>query len=113
MENLELLKKLKELGVTFGISVPSQWGQETHIAKPEELLTLIKDPVAVFAGHYGVSKAEYLAWASEEFSVHCSGKTSKGKQCKNIVPGGSNVSPSKWVEFQGEYCTVHGMGREL
>ena len=113
MENMELLKKLKELGVTFCISVPSQWGQETHIAKPEELLALLNDPIAVYAGHYGVSKTEYLAWASEEFCVHCSGKTIKGKQCKNIVPGGHSVSPSKWVELQGEYCTVHSVGREI
>ncbi|WP_169169205.1 MULTISPECIES: hypothetical protein [unclassified Acidovorax] len=113
MENLELLKKLQELGVAFCVSVPSQWGQETHIAKPEELLALIEDPTVVFAAHYGVSKSEYLAWANEDFSVHCSGKTSKGKQCKNIVPGGSNVSPSTWVELQGEYCTVHSVGREI
>lgn len=113
MENLELLKKLEKLGVIFCVSVPSQWGQETHIANPEELLTLVKDPVAIFASHYGVSKAKYLAWSNEDFSVRCSGKTSKGRQCKNIVLGGSNVSPSKWVELQGEYCTIHGVGSEL
>ena len=113
MEHLDLLKRLEELGVEFCISIPSQWGQETHVAKPEELLSLIKDPVALYAKHYGVSKEEYLAWANEDFSVHCSGKTSKGKRCKNIVPGGSNVSPSRWVELQGEYCTVHGGEKDL
>jgi hypothetical protein len=113
MENIALLKKLEELGVTFCISIPSQWGQENHIANPNELLILLNDPIAIYASHYGVSKAEYLDWENEEFSAHCSAKTSKGKQCKNIVPGGSNVSPGRWVELQGEYCTIHGVGREL
>lgn len=113
MENLEFLNKLKEMKVTFCVSVPHQFGQVTHFAEPQELISFIEDPVKLYADHYGVSKAQYLSWANEEFSVHCAGETSKGKQCKNIVKGGSNIEPRKWVEMQGEYCMVHGEGLDL
>lgn len=59
--SFELSKKLKKLGMKFCVPISSQFEKENHIAKPEKLLTLIEDPVAVFASHYGVSEADYLA----------------------------------------------------
>lgn len=110
MNNLELLNKLAELGVTFCLAVPNQWGHETHISDPSELLEFIDDPVSLYARYHGVTKQQYLAWANDEFSVVCSATTSKGKPCKKIVKGGSNVSPRQWVAMQGEYCSLHSDG---
>jgi len=112
MENLEFLRKLQELGVSFCVSIPSPEGGETHIATPEELVKFPDDPIALYASHYGVSKSQYLSWANEEFSVRCPAKTRKGKRCKAIVKGGYNVEPLRWVELTGEYCVIHGEGLE-
>ncbi|SUB63857.1 Uncharacterised protein [Plesiomonas shigelloides] len=113
MGHIEFLRKLEELNVTFCISVPSRWGDEIYIARAEELSNFISDPIAIYATHYGVSKSVYLAWANDDFSVYCSGKTSKGRPCKKIVTGGSNVSPKRWLELQGEYCSVHQESESL
>lgn len=113
MGDIELLKKLKGLGVMFAVSVPGPWGSETHAASSDELMVLLQDPALFYAKYYGVDRAEYIGWAEDNFSVLCASTTSKGKPCKKVVTGGANVSPKIWVQMQGEYCVVHGEGHEF
>lgn len=111
MDNIGFLKKLQEMGVGFAVSVPHQYGFEHFVAQPEDLVLLVDDPVAVYAKHYGVTKTQYLEWSISNFSVQCSGLKRNKRRCKNIVTGGSNVDPRKWVSMCGSYCDLHETGR--
>lgn len=78
------------------------------MASPEELVLLEKEPVAAMAKILGVSKADYIGWSEEDFSVVCAGTTLSGRRCKNIVEGGHFVSAQEWAAKTGGYCYVHG-----
>lgn len=55
-----------------------EYGISTDILTPNEVLKFIKDPVATYAAHHGVSKADYLAWQRDDCSARCSAKTELG-----------------------------------
>lgn len=110
MEILNFLISLQEKGCGFYINVPNQWGAHDYPASPDDLIELNRDPVAYYVKMHGVSKIQYIQWVEESFSVHCAGKTSKGKRCKNVVTNGSNVDAKIWVQMQGEYCFLHNEG---
>jgi len=84
-------------------------GQVTVYLTPQELIKYAADPVGYLAGHYRVSREDYLAWHRSGYKVICSGFTKAGKPCKATVPGLSLVSsPAAWVQGKGGRCTTHG-----
>jgi len=105
--DLRTLSILRERGVEFCISVPNQYGQETYLATADDLMTFLDDPTAVYAKALGVTKEQYRDWMDDSCIAHCAATTRTGKQCRNAVPGGFQVSAARWVALQGEYCTVH------
>jgi hypothetical protein len=107
MENLELLKKLQELGISFSASVPAPYGTQTFVCAPSDMLELIEDSTAFHAKCYEVTTSQYLQCVEESFNLRCAGLTAKGKRCKNIVDDGTGIFPKEWVSRQGEYCHVH------
>lgn len=108
MADIAYLNRLQELGVEFGISIPNQWGATTIAASPQQIVEFEDDPVAFYAKAHGVSVQNYLSWVESNYHVYCSGKTKKGKRCKNVVVGGSNVDADTWANMQGSYCSLHG-----
>jgi hypothetical protein len=89
------------------ISTPSPGGQTTFTLTVEQAARLGSDRNAVLAEIWGVSKSDYISWAASEFNVYCASATATGRQCRNLVAGGSGVKASKWVEMQGMKCHRH------
>ena len=109
--DIAILEKVESLGVGFCIPVPTVGGWETYLASPEDVILFASDPDALYAKAHGVSKADYLAWRDNEYSVHCGARTRSGKPCKNVVAGGCSVSAKEWIKLHGSsYCTVHEEG---
>ncbi len=109
MNKVQVIKELLENGVGMTISVPTNGGGcfTSLIQDPNEVLDYIENRDAYFARVHGCSLREYLLWKADNYSVVCSATTSKGKPCKQIVRGGSDVDVKRWRELQGEYCWVH------
>ena len=103
----KFIKTLVENDVSFSCSHPDHSGQRTFHLSPEQLLIYLQDPPAYLARRYGVTRQQYLEWHQSDYSVKCSGKTAKGKPCKNTVENGSFTEPKEWVALQGSYCHVH------
>lgn len=110
MEKLRFLRELSKHGVEYLISYPAPGGSSTFVISPEELVKFSENPEAAIAKHCGVTVREYLLWQEEGYSVQCSSTTQKGKRCRNIVTGGSMVTPAKWVKLTGQYCDIHEHG---
>src|SRR4051794_11827475 len=108
--DLRTLSILSERGVEFCISVPNQYGQEIYVATAEDLMTFLEDPTAVYAKALGVTKEQYRDWMDDSCIAYCSAKTRAGRQCRNAVAGGFQVSAARWVALQGEYCMLHAEG---
>jgi hypothetical protein len=106
--DLQTLDLLSDKGVAFLIAVPNECGQRDYVATPEEVIEFCNDSVGFYAKIHGVTKSEYGDWLDDLFCVYCAAKTRAGRRCRNIVTGGNQVSPKRWVELQGRYCAVHG-----
>lgn len=107
MEPIDLLKKLKESGVSFSASTPAPYGTQTFVCDPWDMLELLEDQAAFHAKCHGVSKVDYIQCIEENFNLQCAGNTAKGKRCKNIVDDGTGIEPKEWAARQGEYCHIH------
>ncbi|NNH19245.1 hypothetical protein HLB01_09400 [Bordetella trematum] len=108
MQDIEkFIKYLVERDITFlwGNLGPQGW--EKMPVSPEELPRYLSDPPAFLAQKRGVLRQQYLDWHDSNFNVYCAGRTKAGKPCKNLVPGGGAVSPARWVEMQGGFCSLH------
>ena len=106
--DLHTLRSLSEKRVGFCIPVPTEGGQMTVQATPEDLVIFADDPAAFYAKALGVTKPEYEGWIDDQYTAYCAAKTKAGRSCRNMVRGGYQVSAKRWVELQGGYCVVHG-----
>lgn len=105
--NVTFLNSLQRAGVRFLIAVPSECGSSEGLFPPEDILLFLEDKEALYAKHYGITKNQYRDWTEEGYAVTCSATTKRGKPCRNLVPGGFQVSPKRWLELQGHYCDLH------
>jgi hypothetical protein len=103
----QFVERMAQLDVGFYCTHQSYGGQTTVPLSEQQLLSYLQDPVGYLAEYYGVSKQQYLAWHQANYSATCVGKTREGSICKNVVEGGANVTPKRWVELHGSYCYVH------
>lgn len=103
----ELIAELTQLDVHFYCHHAAEYGGRDVVLSPRDLLAYRRDPTGFLAGHYGVSKADYLGWHQSNYSVICAGRTQAGKACKNFVEGGNAVGPKEWAVLQGNYCHLH------
>jgi hypothetical protein len=106
--DFQTLRVLSEKRVGFCIPVPTESGQMTFPATPEDLVMFADDPEALYAKALGVTKSEYRDWVDDQCMAYCAAKTKAGRRCRNMVLGGYQVSAKRWVELQGGYCGVHG-----
>ncbi len=104
---LSLLNSLASLGVEFTLRTQGPWGDESFPCDAYELLELLHDHNAFKAKRYGVEKSDYISWVNDGYTVKCAALTAKKKPCQNHVTGGTNVSPKKYKEMQGQYCCAH------
>lgn len=96
------------MGVRLMVTHPGPGGTCTIPLSVEDVEAFRADGAAVIARHYGVTRAQYLAWCEEQFSVQCVANTKVGKRCRNVVLGGTSVMPGEWVRLHGGYCASHG-----
>lgn len=100
---------LIDAGATVSIDIPypQGGGSQSLTLDAADMALLCKDPVSFRAAACGVTRAQYLAWTADRFSVRCSAITVAGKRCRCTVSGGGDVSAQRWVEMQGMYCAIH------
>jgi hypothetical protein len=103
----ELLEELSQLDVGFYCHHTTAYGSAEIPLSPSGVMGYRRDPAGFVAAHYGISKANYLAWHVAGYSVLCAGTTKAGRPCKNVVEGGSALGPREWVALQGSYCHLH------
>jgi hypothetical protein len=110
MENLALLRVLRQAGCQFVVMVPALGGLTSKVATPEQALRLADDKDGVRAELMGLSKADYQEWVANQGAVYCSGETVEGRPCRNNVVGGTSLAPQGWMALRdaGGYCSAHG-----
>lgn len=107
--NEDAFQALIDAGATVSIDIPDpqRGGSLAMKLGAADMVLLCQDPVSFRAAACGVTRAQYLAWTADRFSVRCSAITVAGKRCRCTVSGGGDVSAQRWVEMQGMYCAIH------
>lgn len=110
MDKLSLLKALVGKGCELVVSVPAVGGARCVVATPEQALRLLEDEYTVYGELVGLSRSEYIDWASSQGTVYCLAKTRKGLRCRHAVVGATLLEPDAWKTMcdTGGYCGTHG-----
>lgn len=110
MSHLDTFKTANQAGISFLIYVPIVGGQQQMFLTPMQAERFLANPNAVCAEILGMHEADYTEYVASQGTVYCHAKTTKGKSCRNNVPGMSLLTPKEWIKAKGRsgYCVAHG-----
>lgn len=107
-DNSRAVEILASAGIGFYTSVPTPGGADTIALSPGQALTYLNDPTGLAASYFGLSVSEYEQWVALDGRAICGAVTAKGRRCRNLVSGRTQLSADMWKERHGELCAIHG-----
>jgi hypothetical protein len=87
----QLCAAMEEHRLTVLYSHPNEAGTKVVRIPCGQLEEFLADPVTWLAARYRVNREQYLTWHESGYTVRCSGSTSHGKPCRNVVEGGHSI----------------------
>jgi hypothetical protein len=112
-ENRDAVEKLASAGIGFYASVATPAGAETVALSAREALAYLDDPIGLTASFFGLSVSEYEQWVALDGRAICGKLTAKGRRCRNLVSGRTQLPAELWKERHGEPCAIHGGERAV
>lgn len=102
-----LLCLIYDAGMQVTTSLPNPGGSMTYVLSQDQVKLGLEDQNELIANLNGITKAQAIAWQTDQFNVYCAGHTKTNRPCRNIVSGGSQVSAREYVQMQGALCQIH------
>lgn len=106
--NRGAIERLASAGIGFYASVSAPWGSETITLSSRQALAYLEDPIGLTACSFGLSVSEYEQWVALDGRAVCGALTAKGRRCRNLVSGRTQLPADLWKERHGEFCAIHG-----
>jgi len=107
-DNRLVIEALASAGIGFYTSFPTPGGADTITLNSSEVLAYLEDPVGLAASIFGLSVSDYEQWVALDGRAFCGALTAKGRRCRNLVSGRTQLSADMWKERHGELCAIHG-----
>lgn len=107
-ESGDAVQKLASAGTGFYANVATPAGAETVALSAREALAYLDDPAGLTASFFDLNVSEYEQWVALDGRAICGALTAKGRRCRNLVSGRTQLPANLWKESHGEPCAIHG-----
>ena len=107
---LEAFEAAHKAGISLTVTVPVVGGSQEMSVTPLQALRFLNDSNGARAELLGMAANDYAEYVASQGTVYCQGTASRGRPCRNSVPGMTLLRPEHWLKARksGGYCSAHG-----